>query len=559
MIRPNELMSLRTLRLIASSRAILAGSLCLSVILSRSAFPAFTSVAYLLLAYLAFTIATWVTLHRKEAAYWLLNRSLALQATDTVVLSLLVYLTSGADSPFFPALSLLTVIATIQWGSRGAIGMGMIIVLVYLPTGIAAILGDDPDKQALPHFINRLIAISVNTLLLTVFGNHFERIVGQMARLSQSFPDSASSAAPPLAECLDHAIALVGVDRGVLLWQENDEPHATLVSIGNGATRSDRILLTEEAVGTAWEDDVFLLSPERNAFVQRGGRITLAAACPMSPDVTRRIPFARTLAIRARAATGECWIFVPDNGDLANEELAVGRFVATQVGFALTKWQGDRERLDLRGREERLRVGRGLHDGVLQFLAGTSLHLSAIARDLGDDAAARERIDALQAALREEQREVRALVGAIDQPDLTETLAQDVRRLAVRLARNWDIRIVADVVPEDMAVPDALRLDVLHMMREAVANAVRHGRASRVTIRVAAGGGTLSLAVADNGCGFAFRGLLSIGADDPAEGAPRSITARARALGGTVSIESGEAGATVTAAIPHHDLRAVPA
>lgn len=558
MIQPNELMSLRTLRLIASSRAILAGSLCLSVILSRPIFPALATISGLLVAYLVFTVAAWVTLHRKEAAYWLLNRSLALQVTDTVVLSVLVYLTGGADSPFFPALSLLTVIATIQWGSRGAIVMGVLVVLVYLPTGILTVLGDEHDKEALPHFISRLIAISVNTLLLTVLGSHFERIVRQMARPSQAFPDSDAGAAPPIVEALEHAIGLIGADRGVLLWQESDEPHATLVFIAEGETRQSRILLTEEAMGAEWEDDVFLLSLDRTAFVQRGSRIEIADACPMSADVTRRIPFSRTLAIRARAATGECWIFVPDDGDQANEELQIGRFIATQVSLALTKWHSERMRLDLHGREERLRVGRGLHDGVLQFLAGTSLQLSAISQKLDKGSKARGRIDDLLAALREEQREVRALVSAIDEPRaMPGTLAEDVRGLAVRLGKQWAVRVTGEVAPEDLAVPDALRPDILHMMREAVANAVRHGHASRVTIQVSGADDTLTLAVADDGRGFDVHGTRGIDAQGVAEGAPKSITARTQALGGTITIDSEATGATITAVIPYEALAGI--
>jgi signal transduction histidine kinase len=55
--------------------------------------------------------------------------------------------------------------------------------------------------------------------------------------------------------------------------------------------------------------------------------------------------------------------------------------------------------------------------------------------------------------------------------------------------------------PIDGAVPDEVRPDLLAVLREALSNAVRHARASRVAVIVAVADGRLRLSVTDDGIG----------------------------------------------------------
>ncbi len=66
-------------------------------------------------------------------------------------------------------------------------------------------------------------------------------------------------------------------------------------------------------------------------------------------------------------------------------------------------------------------------------------------------------------------------------------------------------------------------------MREGIANAVRHGQASRVGVELSAAMGGLQLQITDNGTGFPA-------SDTPLS--PRSIAERVAALGGTLAIAS---------------------
>jgi signal transduction histidine kinase len=94
--------------------------------------------------------------------------------------------------------------------------------------------------------------------------------------------------------------------------------------------------------------------------------------------------------------------------------------------------------------------------------------------------------------------------------------------------------------------PPAVALGLYHIAREALTNAVRHARASRVAVEVARRGGRVRLRVADDGVGF-----------DPSR-APADrfglvgMRERARLLGATLRIGRGAdgRGTTVTVSVP---------
>jgi signal transduction histidine kinase len=93
---------------------------------------------------------------------------------------------------------------------------------------------------------------------------------------------------------------------------------------------------------------------------------------------------------------------------------------------------------------------------------------------------------------------------------------------------------------ENLALPPKVRETLLWIVREAVTNAARHGRARDVTIEVRAGN-PVSVCVRDDGSGF-----------DPEEATHQrsgfgliSMRERAEAIGAAVTISSTGAGTTV--------------
>jgi signal transduction histidine kinase len=104
----------------------------------------------------------------------------------------------------------------------------------------------------------------------------------------------------------------------------------------------------------------------------------------------------------------------------------------------------------------------------------------------------------------EEQGEIRSFVSALRRGrglELTEAV-EELRSLARRLGRQWSIDCNVDGSEEGPPIPIRLQLDIEQLLREAVANAVRHGKASRVDVEVGVDEDQFRLHVKDNGSGF---------------------------------------------------------
>jgi two-component system, NarL family, sensor histidine kinase DevS len=88
--------------------------------------------------------------------------------------------------------------------------------------------------------------------------------------------------------------------------------------------------------------------------------------------------------------------------------------------------------------------------------------------------------------------------------------------------------------PLDSQVPGGIREDMLHALREALSNAARHGRATRVEVTVQAGS-DLRLVVHDNGTGIKETSRCS---------GLANLARRAEQHGGTLNVGRGESGGT---------------
>ena len=151
----------------------------------------------------------------------------------------------------------------------------------------------------------------------------------------------------------------------------------------------------------------------------------------------------------------------------------------------------------------------------------------------------------LQDALAVEQEAIRMLIGELrsSPPEsaavpLRETLATTTDQVA----RQWGISVVLEACAEEVRLGGLLAHEVDQMVRETVANAAKHGRASEVVVAATMQGNALSLAIRDNGCGFA-----ATGADG---NRPHSLVERVQSLGGSLSVDSTAAGSKLTITLP---------
>lgn len=159
---------------------------------------------------------------------------------------------------------------------------------------------------------------------------------------------------------------------------------------------------------------------------------------------------------------------------------------------------------------ERDRIGRDLHDGVIQGLYAVSLSLEEVA-ELVDErpADAVVKVDAAIDAIHRSIGEIRGFIiglrPGLDTTDLIGGIAAHADNL--RLSSTIDVELDVAGEPASEAardLPPAVRGEILHLVREALSNVARHSRATqvRIDLRAEAGAAELVLEIRDNGVGF---------------------------------------------------------
>jgi signal transduction histidine kinase len=208
---------------------------------------------------------------------------------------------------------------------------------------------------------------------------------------------------------------------------------------------------------------------------------------------------------------------------------------AEQATLALqvARVREDRQRLTLL--EERDRIGRDLHDLVIQRLFAVGLGLQSTLK-LTPDGEVVERlqrgIDDIDDTIKDIRRTIFAL-GALDSAtDVQSEMEGLVERAATVMKLRPRLRIDG---PLRTAVTDDLAPDLLAVLSEALTNVGRHAHASSVDVRVSVGSDAIELGVTDDGRGMA---------PHIQESGLRNMRARAERHGGDLEVGPAEGGGT---------------
>jgi signal transduction histidine kinase len=164
-----------------------------------------------------------------------------------------------------------------------------------------------------------------------------------------------------------------------------------------------------------------------------------------------------------------------------------------------------KQRLLAQSLEEKIRLGRDLHDGIIQSLYAVGLTIESVRGLLRDDPTeADRRLEQCRSALNASIRDARAYILGLAPENLRRTgFARALEPLLAELRSGRDARFEIKVDEDATALLSADQtLEALQIVREAVSNALRHGGASVVTIRAHKGDREVCLLVQDNGRGF---------------------------------------------------------
>jgi signal transduction histidine kinase len=211
---------------------------------------------------------------------------------------------------------------------------------------------------------------------------------------------------------------------------------------------------------------------------------------------------------------------------------------AAQAAVALELAERRREAERFAIVQDRDRIGRDLHDLVIQRLFATGMQLQSAVRLVEQDpaeASARvnRAVDELDVTIRELRSTIYGLQAPLEgRPSLRAKLLEVIDAGTAQLGFAPALRL--DGLLDTLATPE-ISEHVLATLREALSNVARHAHAGRVEVLVAVRGSILQVRVEDDGIGMAEEGARS---------GLHNLASRAEQLGGSLRVTSGAGNGT---------------
>ena len=553
-------------RTVAAGRILLSSTSLIAIWLDPTQPTWFQGEAYTMLAaytLYALFVAAFVWRSEMPSERGALLRHVA----DLVVFTGIMYLTDGPTSPFFVFLAFALLSGTLHWHWHGATWTALACVVIVIGLGVADIIDTTDPGLGFKTVVTRLVYLSVAAVMLAWLGAHQERARAELWRLVEHAPAVPTAAGWPSREALDYAAKVLQAPRLLLVWSDVEEPWTFLALREGGTHREERIAPArfEPWVSEPLCDISFMNSHagEQDTLVHRGlGRFERWSGqnAGIHPKLLTEFAIRSFVTNPIRSGDLEARLFLLDIPNVGVNDVLIAEVVAEQLKALFEQAQLLRELRAAAAVEERMRIARDLHDGVLQSLAGTALQLRSVMSLVGKSPReAYDRLASVQDGLASEQRDLRSFIRALEPGTEMRTtpeneggeLAAQLSPLAERLGRQWGVAFQWVLLPEGARLdPPSATYDVWRIIAEATANAVRHGGAKVVDVTVRVENGAVAIEIKDDGRGFPFTGRL-----DDAELAarrlgPRSLRARAAARGGQLTVESSPAGARLTVLIP---------
>jgi signal transduction histidine kinase len=468
---------------------------------------------------------------------------LSIHVLDFLVYSVLIELT---QAPFVFFIFWI-VCGLLRFGTRGAVVTASIATAAYFVLTVSS-----PQFPRAPGLLvlrfASLIAVSV---LVVGFGAYERRVRTELAEIA-SWPQTTSGSREALvAETLRVARELMHAAIAAVYWEELEEPWVWFAS-----SREEGFVLTREGpelaatiIGAEAADATFLCDWSR-------GRTTFKAD-GRGPIVTKS-PLITT-EVRNRLDLGTAAVSSVVKSDLVQGRLIFGflrdatiddmplsdviaRLVAARLDHAAS---AERMRDSAVG-EERLRVARDLHDGLLQSLTGAALQLESLHRLIGsDDNTARARVRSVQQVLEIDQRELRSFITQLrPEPAMPRSASLRARldTLATRFERQWNVAVKIEVEPPSPALSESLAAEIYNIVNEAVANSAKHAGGTKIDVKVCVGPDVVVITVQDDGRGFPFHGTYDLAALDELKRGPVTLKERIASLKGDLRLVSSAEG-----------------
>ena len=204
------------------------------------------------------------------------------------------------------------------------------------------------------------------------------------------------------------------------------------------------------------------------------------------------------------------------------------------AALQLARAQRDQQRLTLL--EDRERIGRDLHDMVIQRIFAAGMGLDALGSyGLAPPAADKIRgiVDELDTAI----KELRSTIFGLSMLDAPRPLDVQIRENIAAHAGSLGFTPTLTLPDDIESIPLVVVEQLLPTLNEALSNVARHANATSAAIVIQLTDSELTVEVTDNGNGISEEQLRGRGLGN--------LEARARRVGGTCRIANNETGGAV--------------
>jgi signal transduction histidine kinase len=231
--------------------------------------------------------------------------------------------------------------------------------------------------------------------------------------------------------------------------------------------------------------------------------------------------------------------------EFSDEDEAVIQALAAHAALAVENARLLGQLRDLAVTEERERIRRDLHDGVIQAIYALGLQLELVESDAEGEVrdAIGSAVDSVETII----KDLRAFISGLHPAMLSSSSFE--AGLAAVLAESSLTGLVVqsnlEAEAADALTPEA-QLHTLQFIREALSNVRRHAGATTASVSVSRAGESLKVSVVDNGRGFDPHAARSLGSQGLVH-----MTSRAEALAGSLFVRSAPgSGTTVEMRFP---------
>ncbi|MEE1738713.1 GAF domain-containing protein [Streptomyces sp. BE147] len=428
----------------------------------------------------------------------------------------------------------------------------------------------DADDEAVLTTLSIAAGVAIDNARMYDESRRRERRLEALGEITRSLL-SGTDAAEVLHLIAERAMEVAGADRAAILLPSPARPSGDPEASGAEAR-----LTVAVAHGKDSERVTGLSVPARGSLAGLAARTGTPVHCADVRTDPRAHQFGDgaedgpgpvvTVPLRVdTGARGALRLGRPvDRPPFDESEVALISGFADQAAIALELARGRAESEELAVMHDRDRIARDLHDLAIQRLFATGMTLQSTTRAIADRPDAAERVSRAVDDLDTTIRIIRSTIFDLRTADgpggggLRRRMAETARTAENALGFRPSVRIDG---PVDTTVPDDLAEHVLAVAAEAVSNASRHARATRIGIELSADD-AVTLTVTDNGVGIRDGaappgpGTAADAVEPPAgrRGGLANMRTRAALCRGTLTIERpADGGTRIIWRAPLHD------